>query len=312
MAQTGAVPVRERASSRRVPVWKQLCMSGLATGVATCVTHPIDTCKSRIQLHGVRARSSGNATAGSAAPGLRRTAIDIVQREGVAGLFSGLPAALLRVCAYSSTRIGLYEPFKDGLSDMVWYNEPKPTQQVSLGVKLGAGLLSGGCAAIVGNPLELTKVRMQSKDYKRYRNVFDGVYRIAIEEGVPSLWRGIGPAIVRSSLLTATQLVTYEESKRMVTKVISISPDSSLAHVTAGMLSGIVTTTVVNPADVVKTLLMNSNKPNESVRASCLRVLRDGLLWRGWTANYVRLGPHILITFVVYERVRELFGVQPV
>jgi hypothetical protein len=74
-------------------------------------------------------------------------------------------------------------------------------------------------------------------------------------------------------------------------------------------VSGLATTTIVNPADVLKTRIMNSNVG--SAQTGIMQIARDGMLMRGWTANYVRLGPHILITMLVYEQLRATAGWEP-
>lgn len=38
---------------------------------------------------------------------------------------------------------------------------------------------------------------------------------IISEEGVKALWKGVGPAMARAAALTASQLATYDETKRV-------------------------------------------------------------------------------------------------
>ena len=64
---------------------------------------------------------------------------------------------------------------------------------------------------MVGNPCELIKVRMQQGGIHRYRNVFHGIYRIAKDDGVASLWIGTAPGAMRAALLTSSQLATYDQ-----------------------------------------------------------------------------------------------------
>lgn len=42
--------------------------------------------------------------------------------------------------------------------------------------------------------------------------------RIASEEGVRALWKGVVPAMSRAATLTASQLATYDESKQALMK----------------------------------------------------------------------------------------------
>ena len=47
------------------------------------------------------------------------------------------------------------------------------------------------------------------------RGAIGELRRIASEEGITALWKGVGPAMARAAALTASQLATYDESKRV-------------------------------------------------------------------------------------------------
>lgn len=53
-----------------------------------------------------------------------------------------------------------------------------------------------------------------SSHLKRVRAVGE-MRKIISEEGVKALWKGVGPAMARAAALTASQLATYDESKRV-------------------------------------------------------------------------------------------------
>ena len=61
--------------------------------------------------------------------------------------------------------------------------------------KLGLGSVAGGLAAVVGNPAELSMVRMGADAKlpvelrRNYSNVVDCLVRVVQEEGVLTLWR---------------------------------------------------------------------------------------------------------------------------
>lgn len=62
--------------------------------------------------------------------------------------------------------------------------------------------------------LFLFQVRLQMNPNSR-RGVIGEARKIASEEGIIGLWKGVGPAMVRAAALTASQLATYDESKRV-------------------------------------------------------------------------------------------------
>jgi EAL domain-containing protein (putative c-di-GMP-specific phosphodiesterase class I) len=55
-------------------------LGGLSAMLASCVTHPIDLIKVRMQL-------AGELSSGSARTGAIRTMIDISKKDGISGLY---------------------------------------------------------------------------------------------------------------------------------------------------------------------------------------------------------------------------------
>ncbi|KAF7815177.1 mitochondrial uncoupling protein 5-like [Senna tora] len=183
---------------------------GIASIVAGCTTHPLDLIKVRMQLQGENHSCSINMRPAFAfhsqfstttAPpttilGLQRRAgpisvgVRIVQSEGVAALFSGVSATVLRQTLYSTTRMGLYDVLKHKWADPDAGNMP-------LIRKIAAGLIAGGIGATIGNPADVAMVRMQADgrlpaaQRRGYKGVFDAIMRMSSEEGIASLWRAV-------------------------------------------------------------------------------------------------------------------------
>ena len=164
--------------------------------------------------------------------------------------------------------------------------------------------------------------------------VLRGVVR---EKGIAGLWRGSAMSMTRSAVLTASQCATYDEVKK-ATKTYTGMRDGVLLHFTASMLAGLVTTTATNPVDMVKTQLYmdagggdggagvtkgagkggagGGSRPSlrpglaGAFDALSMIVRKEGVggLMRGWSANYVRLGPQTVITFVALEKFRAYAG----
>ena len=70
-------------------------------------------------------------------------------------------------------------------------------------------------------PTDLVKVRFQAEGARapgqpaRYRGVVDAYVRIVREEGALGLWKGLGPNVVRNSVMNATELVSYDVAKEV-------------------------------------------------------------------------------------------------
>lgn len=277
-------------------------VSGMSVGAATCCTNPLDVIKVRLQLADFMQRR-----------GMLATASGIVQQEGFAALFKGLSAALMRAGVYGGARLGFYGPMKSLLS---------PGKDPTFGTKLLAGMASGAAAAAIANPTDLIKVRLQAQKTggaggitPQYNGAVGAITHIVRAEGVLGLWRGVQPSMMRSAILTATQAATYDEAKRHVLKITGMK-EGVQTHLGCSLLTGLVTTTVINPVEVVKNTMFTKGKEcNMGPVATAGNIFaREGMrgLYKGWTANYARLGPQTTITFLVLEKLRSIAGLGTV
>ncbi|PON63463.1 Mitochondrial brown fat uncoupling protein [Parasponia andersonii] len=308
---------------------------GVASIVAGCSTHPLDLIKVRMQLQGEKAPAtkpqpvhalrpafafSANSSAihvpAAAAPprvGPISVGMRIVQAEGVAALFSGVSATVLRQTLYSTTRMGLYDVLKQKWSDPVSGSMP-------LAQKIAAGLVAGGIGAAIGNPADVAMVRMQADgrlpaaQRRNYKGVVDAIARMSRQEGVASLWRGSGLTVNRAMIVTASQLASYDQFKEMILEK-GVMADGLGTHVTASFAAGFVAAVASNPVDVIKTRVMNMKvEPGEvppySGALDCaLKTVRaEGpmALYKGFIPTISRQGPFTVVLFVTLEQVRKL------
>ena len=105
--------------------------------------------------------------------------------------------------------------------------------------------MAGGLGALVGTPADLILIRMQSDstlpvDKRRnYTSVFDAARRIPKEEGILSLWKGGVPTVVRAMSLNLGMFTTYEESKKVFSKVMGTGMAWFLSSIFAGAVAAI-------------------------------------------------------------------------
>lgn len=143
---------------------------------------------------------------------------------------------------------------------------------------------------------------------RNYKNCFEALYRITKVEGFTTLYTGFHMSALRGVLVTVGQLAFYDEFK---TKLIQTPyfNDTIATHFVASMCAGFVATLITMPADVIKTLLMNA-KPGElnGILHATREVLRyDKLgLFKGFWPRYVRLGPFTIMSFVFYEKLKNI------
>ncbi|KAI8913355.1 mitochondrial carrier domain-containing protein [Gorgonomyces haynaldii] len=273
---------------------------------AAFVTHPIDTIKVRLQLQQGKDQKYR---------GFVRGTWTIIKQEGLRGLYGGMSASLLREGSYSTIRMGLYEPFKNILRSENDRVEP-------FYKKLIAGGLSGMIGAAIANPTDLIKVRMQAESQPgRPAKIFDIAKDILKREGVPGLYRGVVPTTIRAMILTGSQLSSYDQSKQLLIRY-GILQEGVIAHFAASMMAGVVAATCSAPVDLIKSRYMNQDfdsKGKGKLYSSTLDCLRktarnEGVmaLFKGWVPQWMRLGPHTIVTFLILEQMRRLAGMKPV
>ena len=77
--------------------------------------------------------------------------------------------------------------------------------------------------------------------------------------------------------------------------------------------AGLAATTITAPVDVVKThMYCNGSKYSNPVACAADIAKREGLrgFFKGWTANYARLGPQTTLMFVFMEHMRQMTGMK--
>lgn len=212
----------------------------------------------------------------------------------------------MRQLTYSMTRFGVYETIKDRVTTA----EKKPSFMSLVAMASVSGFLGG----IAGNPGDILNVRMQHdaalppEQRRQYKHAVDGLVRMAREEGVGRLWRGVWPNSSRAVLMTVGQLATYDGFKRLLLERTSLK-DNLTTHFTASFLAGFVATTICSPVDVIKTRVMGSHEHKGIVRLVTDITKAEGLRWmfKGWVPSFIRVGPHTILTFLFLEQHKKMY-----
>ncbi|KAI9019068.1 mitochondrial substrate carrier family protein [Hyaloraphidium curvatum] len=306
------------ALSDQKPIYRQQHVAeryvygGLACMIAATVTQPIDLIKVRLQL---QKTSSGPPKYKGMFSGM----VLVVKEEGIRGLFRGLPPSLLREATYSAIRLGLYDQLRSKYVLKTDENGVNHGQE-TLWKKIVAGMISGGLGCALCSPSDLIKVQMQAltpTGKPVHPSMAAAVRTIVARSGVPGLWAGVGPNSLRAMFLTASQLPSYDHTKHLLLQSgFSWAKEGLPLHAVCSMVAGFVSSVVTCPVDVVKSRVMNDTKGEYRNALDCVvkSVRNEGplCLYKGLLANWLRLGPHSLVTFLALEQLRKLAGVSPV
>ena len=230
-------------------------------------------------------------------------------------MFSVTPS-LMREASYSSIRMGLYDYFRGVVA-------PPGTRKEDFTLlhKITAGVCSGALGSSLATPIDLMKIRFQSFSLTNpnpYRNTLHAFVQTVRTSGLAGLYKGVGPTTVRAAILNSSSLASYDHSKAWLIKT-GRSTDGLATHLFASIVSGLVTTTVVNPFDVIKTRIMTDGTNTAEGGRRRYRHAIDCAMqtWRaegasafskGWLPNYLRLGPHFILSLPLAEFIRVQLG----
>jgi len=269
--------------------------------VAASCCHPLDVLRVQLQVD-----SEGGAT--RQYRGMFDCAKQLVRKHGVAtGLYNGIGAAYLRQWTYGSCRIGIY-------SYLFATYKPK-----SLWEKMVFGSISGGIGSVAGTPAELALVRFAAdtkapvEQRRNYKNIFDCIRRIAAEEGVLSLWSGVGITVMRAMVMGSCQMGVASQAKEQLRPHIS---NKILLIFSSAAVGSVVAVTATMPFDVIKSRLQNmpidptTGRGPYTGMVDCLRksVAAEGatVLFKGYTPALIKLAPYVTISLTVLDTISNV------
>lgn len=269
--------------------------------MAAVLTNPADVAKTRLAMQRELQPSKGAQTMGSF-----ECMRHIWASEGFAGLQRGLWFAMFREGTKNIFRIGCFEPILS-----VLHPKDKNTGPPSFANRLLAGAGGGAISAVVCNPIDLTKTRLQleanhSRGTPAGASATELVTQVVREEGLLGLWRGTSATIMRSTFGGAVLMGVHAQLKEPFAAVL---PNVAIADASAALLAGAACVVVINPTDVLRTRLYS--QPITSCGqpvlykgvVDCTRqvVATEGFqgLYKGAMANFYRMGPHWVLSLTI-------------
>jgi len=302
-----------KSSSSIAKLAEPFICGGSAATMASCVIHPIDLAKVRLQLHGQMHPTAPK-------PSFPALLSEMVRKDGVGSIYKGIDAAIGRQMVYGTARIGLHRAISDR---MLEWNEGKP---ISFGLKAASGMLSGSIAVCIGTPFDIALVRLQADsmspvDQRRnYKHVGDALVRTAKEEGFGALYKGLFPNILRGMSMNVGMMACYDQAKEMVAKATGDEMKNGpniKTKIGSALIAGFTAAAFSLPFDLIKSRLMNQTPDSVTKKLpysgvlDCAKkiMMKEGPLgfWGGFTAYYGRCAPHSMIILLSIETITSAY-----
>ncbi|KAK6541782.1 hypothetical protein TWF694_007566 [Orbilia ellipsospora] len=319
-------------------------VAGVSAGfIATIVCHPLDIIKTRLQVH----RPDTVKTWGGSLA-VARELFDEARASGtrpLRAIYRGISPNVVGNTASWGLYFLWYDQFKKRAAK---YRGTRGQDLTSLDYLLTSGA-AGVASAALTNPLWVVKTRMLTSGSRTpgaYRDLTDGLYRIATEEGFRGLFRGFLPSLF-GVLQAAIQFMAYENLKiwRASSRMQSLDSQhrespaavagrpsrdtigheryrqpalsqlpalSNSDYMVLSASSKVFAGALTYPYQVIRSRLQTHDAATvySSARNAVFQTWQSqGLagFYRGLGPNLVRVLPATCITFVVYENVRRIF-----
>ncbi|KAJ7535606.1 hypothetical protein O6H91_12G039900 [Diphasiastrum complanatum] len=245
---------------------------------------------------------------------------EILQEEGLWGLWRGNVPALLLVMPYTAIQFVVLQAVA---THVVKGGNSSPVMSY-----VGGAL--AGCAATIGSyPFDLLRTVLASQgEPKVYPNMRSAFWEIYQTRGIRGLYSGLTPSLVEIVPYAGLQFGSYDTFKRWAAawnqqKITAHESGqakelSGLQHFLCGLGAGTLAKVFCHPLDVVKKRYQIEGlarhprygakveeRAYKSVWHAVYRILESegwAGLYKGMFPSVVKAGPASAITFVVYEK----------
>lgn len=222
---TATSALRRTSALPQLSAAANLATGALARASVGFIMMPITVLKVRFEsnMYTVGPTATGASTGpqhNNPYSGLMTGLREIARTEGIRGFFKGAGATAVRDAPYAGLYLGFYESSKSVLSSVV--SPINTAHDISSSRSALVNFSSGAFAAILAttitNPPDVVKTRLQLMPQK-YTNAFQTVKLMLKEEGLVSMWSGLGLRVSRKALSSALAWTVYEEAVRRAAAV---------------------------------------------------------------------------------------------
>jgi len=255
--------------------------------------------------------------------------LDIIKREGVRGLYSGLSSSLVGIAVTN----GIYYYFYERSRGLL-LNARTGSKALSTIESMLAGLIAGSATTIISNPIWVVQTSQavhsargpadaSSMRPKKF-GAFDAINAILAKDGLAGFWRGIGPALVLV-INPVIQYTVFEQLKNALVRSRlatmrrgAVRPQGSASAVLndwdffmLGAVSKLVATGTTYPYIVVKSRLQAGHERAERYKSALHGLVtifkEEGLqgLYGGATSKLLQSVLTAAILFAAQRRIYD-------
>ncbi|KAI0059631.1 mitochondrial carrier [Artomyces pyxidatus] len=248
--------------------------------------------------------------------------LDIIKREGIMGLYSGLQSSLLGIAVTNGVYYYFYERSKG-----VIVRSRSGSKGLSTLESILAGLIAGSATTIISNPIWVIQtsqavsgmdapIESAGTPPPKKLGIIETTTQILRTGGIAALWRGIGPALVLV-VNPVLQYTVFEQLKntlvrRRHARGVKGPLLSDWDYFFLGALSKLVATSATYPYIVVKSRLQAGHAHAQKYRSALhglqTIVKEEGIegLYKGASSKLLQSVLTAAILFAGQRRIYEM------
>lgn len=193
----------------RLPISRQMAAGGLAGFCQIVITTPMELLK--IQMQDAGRVAAAEKAAGKTLPKTSATkiALELVKQKGIAGLYKGTGATMLRDVSFSVVYFPLFATLND-----LGPRKADGSGEAVFWCSFLSGCAAGSMAALAVNPFDVVKTRLQAlkkaEGEMQFNGVADCITKTLKHEGPTAFFKGgLCRMIVIAPLFGIAQMVYF-------------------------------------------------------------------------------------------------------
>lgn len=270
--------------------WGHLFAGAMAGAVSRTATAPLETLRLSAMTGAIPAKT-----------GTLAAAMSVVEQEGWKALYKGNLTNVIRSAPQKALDFFAFDAFKGLLGG---------GDKVSTLQTFAAAGLAGGTSNLILYPLEVVRSRLTVDSKGIYKGTGDALKKIIRSEGVPALYKGVGPSVAAILPEAAIVYGLFDVLKKSYTKVSGKEP-GVMQSLSFGVFSAFMGQVVAYPLETVSRRMQvcgaTAGAERQSIISVCNEVISEGgpgALYRGIGAASLKVVPMAIVSFGTYELVR--------
>ncbi|POR38497.1 Peroxisomal membrane protein PMP47A [Tolypocladium paradoxum] len=263
-------------------------LAGAGGGILSMVlTYPLITLSTRAQVESKRAESK-----------FADAVKNIIAREGVPGLYSGINSALFGISVTNFVYYYWYE-WTRAFFEQAAQRAGRASRKLTTIESMMAGALAGSATVIITNPIWVVNTRVTTRKQSTDADIEAGVAKpsnpstirtlmsLLKNEGPQALFAGVIPALVLV-INPILQYTLFEQMKNAVEKRRKVTPTIAFF---LGALGKLFATSVTYPYITVKSQMhvASHSDKKEGMSQALRRVIKE----EGYAGLYKGIGPKV-------------------